>query len=50
VIEFFGNGILTQYGTLVHFQFHPSLGITPLEQVQTLDYGNILVMQEKFDK
>jgi hypothetical protein len=31
------------------FQFHPLLSITPLPQVQNLGYGNVLVLQEKFD-
>jgi hypothetical protein len=33
---------------LWYIQFHPSFGITPLEQVQNLDHGNLSVLQEKF--
>jgi len=31
------------------FQFHSLLGITPLEQVQNRDHGNLLVYQGKFN-
>ena len=38
-----------QYIIIAKKQFHSPLGIPHLEQVQNIDHGNILVLQEKFN-
>ena len=53
-IWLFHNHLVTKKSPNINFrfcylQFHPSLGLNPLGQMQNPSHGNLFVLQEKFD-